>query len=398
MAVDPFLTTVGKILGDDGFVPWVEEAAFKFSMYNFVMAQRVNVMGDMTGWNVRKVSEYRRPKGAHKLEEGEPIPVSRLDRKRLAEIEPEEWGDKYLLTDRRISTDLEDVVADAATALGYSLGRKREQLLFQALIEAADIAGHNLQLSGSDYQLAQAVQLQAFYEGKSWGGDIYHVIHPYQQLDIMEELLDLEKSANPAFRNSMISSWTFGGFGGLNVAVSGMVPRNVTFRLVMAGAVQGNTFRLRFGLEDTASITVGASVAATLTAIENALNALDVAVENGWTFDATGTTYDDIEVTSNAYVDEEMQLEIGQDADANEFDNVTGGLVIQEVSATARAPFFQRNAVVYDRRSRLNAFRSFDPDTRTLKIGAYEVYGVGPWNARLASYIETDATSPVAVP
>lgn len=398
MAVDPFLTTVGRVLGDDGFIPWVEEAAFKYSMYAFTMAQRVLVMGDMTGWNVRKVSEYLRPKGAHKLQEGEPIPVSRLDRKRLAEIEPEEWGDKYLITDRRISTDLEDIVADSVQALGYSLGRKREQLLFQAVIEAAQIAGHNLNLGNSDYELGQAIQLQALYEGKAWNGDIFHVIHPYQQLDVMEQLLDLDNSANPAFRNSMISSWTFGGFGGLNVAVSGMVPRNVTFRLVMGSAVAGNTFKLRFGLEDTATITVGANIGATLTAIENALNALPGAVANSWVFDATGTLYNDIEITSNAYVDEEMQMEIGLDADSDEFVNVTGGLVIQEVKARARAPFFQRNSVVYDRRSRLNAFRSFDPDVRTLKVGAYEVYGVGPWNARYASYVETDASSPVAVP
>src|SRR5690606_37589600 len=116
------MTTVQQILSDHNLVPWIEERAFRFSMHRFVMAQRVQVFTDMTGWNVRKVSNYLRPKGAHLLEEGVEIPASRIERKRLAEIEPTEWGDRYPITNRRSSTDPEAVLSDTVEFLGYQMG------------------------------------------------------------------------------------------------------------------------------------------------------------------------------------------------------------------------------------------------------------------------------------
>lgn len=388
------MTTVQQILAEPSLVPWIEERAFRFSMHRFVMAQRVLTVGDMQGWNVRKVSNYLRPKGAHKLEEGVEIPASKVDRKRLAQIEPEEWGDRYPITNRRASTDPESILSDTVQFLGYSMGRKREQLLFQGALAAAEMSGLRMTASGN-YTLEMAVEMQTYFEANAFNGQLYHVIHPYQERDVKLELLKLSNPAVPEFRNQFIRQWSYGGFGGLNIAVSSMVPRKVTKRLVMTGATAGEQFRLRFGLEDTANITVGADVAATVAAIKAALEALEIVTENSATVTVTGADYADIEVVVDLFVDEEMQLELGRDADGNVVDQV--GITIQEVSAVARAPFLQPEAVIYDIRQRLAVYQEWKPAFRTLDIGGYEVYGVGPWNAERAAYIETDATSPFAV-
>lgn len=382
------MTTVQQILSDENLVPWIEERAFKFSMHRFVMAQRVQTFTDMTGWNVRKVSNYLRPKGAHRLEEGVEIPASKIERTRLAEIEPNEWGDRYPITNRRSTTDPEAVLSDTVQFLGYEMGRKREQLLFQGALAAAELSGLNLTDAG-DYTMDMAVELQTYFEANAYNGQLFHVIHPYQERDIKLELLKLSNTAVPEFRNRFIRQWSYGGFGGLNIAVSSMVPRKVTKRLVMSGASSGDQFTLKFGLEETEAITVGADEATTVASIKSALEALDVVTDNSYTVTVTGSDYADIEVLVAAFMDEEMQLGVGSTDEV--------GITVQEVSAVARAPFLQPQAVVYDVRQRLNVYQEWKPAFRTLDIGGYEVYGVGPWNAERAAYIETDATSPLAV-
>lgn len=393
------MTTVQQILSDQSLVPWIEERAFRFSMHRFVMAQRVQVFTDMTGWNVRKVSNYLRPKGAHLLEEGEEIPASRLERKRLAEIEPTEWGDRYPITNRRSSTDPEAVLSDTVEFLGYQMGRKREQLLFQAALEAAELSGLKFVVE-DEYTLDLPVELQTYFEANAFNGQIYHVIHPYQERAVKLELLNLSNPAVPEFRNRFIRQWSYGGFGGLNIAVSSMVPRKVKKRLVLTGAEVGDTFRLRFGLEDTDEIKIvedsgSPDVAQLVADIKSALEALD-SVGDATVTVTNDDGLDSILIEVDKYVDEEMQLTVGYE-DGSEAVDVSGVFRIEEVSGKARAPFLQPQAVVYDIRQRLTVYQEWKPAYRTLDIGGYEVYGVGPWNYERSAYIETEATSPFAV-
>lgn len=383
------MTSVQQILANPSLVPWVEEAAFKYSMQRFVMASRVLVKTDMSGWNTRKISELLRPTGAKALSEGVEIPASKMHRKRLAEIAPSEWGDMYPITDRRIDTDPESVLSDVVTALGYSLGLRREQELFRVVLANAEHAF----TYGTNYDIGHAIQAQTLFGGKNYDGEVFHVIHPYQELSIMSELLKMSNTAVPDFRNEFIRQWNFGGFGGLNIAVSNMTPRKVLSRLVFGSApVAAETFRLRFGLKDTANIAIGANVAATVTNIKTALDALGFGA-----FTVTGTNYNNVRVQSPVFVDEEMQLELGRDDEGDIVNNVTGSIVIQEVSAVARAPFFERSGVIYDIRKALNVYQEWFPRRRTLEIGAYETYGVGAWRDERLGFIETNATAPNAV-
>lgn len=385
------MTLVQQVLSDPSLVPWIEEQALNYAKHRFVMATRVLTKTDMQGWNDRKVSQVQRPGNASQLQEATDIPESKHFRKRLASIAPEEWGDLYQISDRRIDTDPENVLADVIEALGYSLGRRREQKFFSAAIGNANLT---LTAAGA-YTIDQAVQLQTEFESRAWSGQLYHVIHPFQELDVKVELLKLSNAAVPDFRNQFIRQWSYGGFGGLNIAVSSMVPRKVVSRIVFPGPpVAAETFRLRFGLVDTADIAIGANAAGTLTNILAALNALTPEMGT-WT--GSGATYTTLKVTSPAFVDQESQLTYGYDSDGDLVDNVTGGFRIEEVSATARAPFFQPQGIIHDVRKGLQVYQEWFNRKRVLEIGAYETYGIGAWEAERLAYIETDATSPLAV-
>src|SRR5690606_7540371 len=152
-------TTVVQILSGVDLVPHVEMGAYKFAMRRFAMAGRVLTLNDMRGWNVRKVSEYKKVRSAQQLDEATDIPTSQVARKRLAEVEPLEWGDRYPITDRRMNTDPEDVLRDTIEFLGYSLGVNKEQLL---MAEAVQTNPGILRLdeSGSNFDISFPIELQ----------------------------------------------------------------------------------------------------------------------------------------------------------------------------------------------------------------------------------------------
>lgn len=384
------ITTVQQILANPSLVPWIEERALAYAKQAFTMQSRVTVMTDLQGWVERKVSQNKRPGNARLLDEGVEIPSSQIARKRLASISPEEWGDRYPVTDRRMETDPEPVLADIVEALGYSMGRKREQKLMAVATGSA--VPRSLTISGN-YTLDVATQLQVWFEAQAYAGQLYHVIHPYQEQSVKLELLKLTNTGVQEFQNQFIRQWRFGGFGGLNISVSGMVPRKVLSRIVFGGSpVAGEVFRLRFGLVDTADIVVGAAAANTGANILAALNALGLG-----TFTGTFSNYNNMRIQSPVYVDEESQLQPGLNSSGDPVNNVTGSFIIQEVSAVARAPFFQPSAFILDVRKPLSIYQEWKPAFRTLDIGGTEVYGVGAWNVDRSAYIETNATSPLAV-
>jgi hypothetical protein len=393
-----FLTTVTQILSaQEDLIPWIEERAYRYSTYRYLLAERVLRFNDMQGWNTRKVSEYKRTPGVKELSEGVDIPTNKLVRKRLAELSPKEWGDLYPITNRRSSTDLESVLADTVSFLGDSLGLNREVQLFQTLLSAAASYGGSIGGSGVDYALSHAITLQSLFQANRFDGNIFHVIHPYQELVVMKDMVDLSKTAVPDFRNQFIRQWNFGGFGGLNIAVSALVPRKVVMRIKLAGTVSnGDTFKLSYGGETTGVITVNTTPATMVTNIQTALDAL-----TGFgTFSVSGAAIDDIEVTPPDFISgDEFQLRLAVDEDGDPI--ITGmtedEIDFEEVSATARAPFFERSAVALDTRQAVQGYTEWHPRARTLDIGATEVYATGAWRGERSFYVESKATSPIAV-
>jgi hypothetical protein len=397
--------SVGGILrAKENLIPFIAERAFLMTMFQFVMSGRVEQRGDMQGWNLRKVSEYNPGGRASQLSEATDIPTKNLDRKFLAQIEPEEWGDRYPISDRRVSTDGENIIADCIRYLGYSLGYEREQKLMSAVRTSA--GSNTLGNTSNAFSLDYLFQSQALFMKEGVTVPSFAAIHPYQLLDVQLEFNNLSLPAVTRFRDQaqmgFINNRTFTSYGNTNVAVAPLLPRTVTYKLDFSTA-DGGTFRLRVGGQTTGEIAYNANVATLSTNIETALNALDG--ESGW--NVTGSDQTDLTIVAPRPLSgpDELMVAYRPEDDSGEryYNDLTDGgvagdwLIISERSATADALFWAQDAVIYDRRSPLNTFMEEVNQGRTVEVSQYEVYGVGPWRGDRAILIQTDASAPNAV-
>lgn len=412
------LNAVTQVLGAGlDLIPHIEEGAFRYTMRNFAMPSRVTVYSDMSGFNVRKISEYIPTRRAQELAEDTAIPDHIINRVRKAEIEPKEVGDRYRISDRRSDTDLENIVSDTIMFLGYAIGAQKEADLIDTALNT--FAGGTL--SATDYSIDLAIQAQFEFKQQAWREQIYHVIHPFQAMKVMRELATFygtDAGVNMNFREQALRGFTVPAFDNLNIVVSEMLPRTVKHRVKIYGT--GGTFRLEIGtgqevgVNITAPITV-AGASATATNIANALNALTG--QSGWTCVDGGGGLTDLEVQAPIALDAESELRVAIDTSnptlpnyASDYDLVTGlsgnptdplgndiGVEVEEISATAKSLFFHRSALVYDIRQPVTAFQEMEHQGRTLEISAYEKYGVGGWRSERGMFISTNATSPLAV-
>ena len=78
-------------------------------------------------------------------------------------------------------------------------------------------------------------------------------------------------------------------------------------------------------------------------------------------------------------------------------DGVSMGVKLFEKSASAKSLVFYRDALVYDIRARPRAHFELVHQGRTAEYSAYSTYGVGKWSPELGMFIETTASSPLAV-
>jgi len=218
----------------------------------------------------------------------------------------------------------------------------------------------------------------------------------------MEELVKFsgaQASAALDYRNQAIRGWFVPGFDFMNIAISDWVPRKVTHQLVVDAT--GGTFRLEIGtkkvqgVDITADISWNATPATLASNIETALNALDG--QSGWS--VTGSSNDDLTVVAPVYLDAESELRVAVDLDGDEYNSLTGNGVLQinERTAVARAPVFQREAIIHDVREPLRAYSELVNQGRTLEISAYETFGVKLWREDRIMQIETLAESNFAV-
>lgn len=393
--------TVVDILSTHDLVPWVEEGALKFAMRNFSMGSRVLTFNDMKGFNVRKVSLYEKVRGAQPLQEATDIPLTKAVRARLAEISPSEWGDRYTVTDRRIDTDPENILADIIEFLGYSLGLKREQNLVNAALSG--FTGGTLGSSSTAYSVDLPIDAQFEFTHHAKRGQLYHVIHPFQARDVLKDLITYSGTAASAaldYRNEAIRGWRVPGFDGLNISVSDVLPRKIVHKLNIT-AEAGDTFRLEIGtgkvqgVNITADIAINATEATMITNIQNALNGLTG--QSGWV--ASGTDLVDMTITAPIYLDAESELRIATNPDTGETYNdfTSGDVVITERSASARSLLFMRDALVLDIRESIQGHQDVLNHGRTLELAAYEKYGAGVWRADYGMFIESDASSALAV-
>jgi hypothetical protein len=427
-------------------IPHIEEAAMKYVIYNSVMARRVTVKSEMSGWNVRKVSEYIRSRRAQTLAEDTAIPDTSLLRVRKALVEPYEVGDKYRVSDRRAETDLESIMTDVVTAIGEAV---RERVEVDLLTSAgSSFIGGEFGSASTDYSLGLMLQASALFRARARHGNIYHVVHPFQALTEMEKLIEYSNATQQAdltFRDRAASglmttdlrSFSMPTFGITDLSISEMLPRRVTYKIHVTG--DGGTFRLQLGnghdsatpKNITAAITVSTTAATMATNIQTALNALDMSdyYSGVGTWVVTGSDIADLTITPPAdfYIADSDALRVANKYDEDavlvsdlgtilmksaydlvanpdgtlvDKDGVSVGLgLFERAGATAKSLFFHPEALVWDVRKGMTSFFGL-PDEysgRTAEFSGYMVYGVGEWSPERGAFITTKAESPLAV-
>jgi hypothetical protein len=430
----PTLAQLSDVFGGGkDLIPHIEMGAIQYTMRQYAMAARVLTFTDMSGYNDRKISEYLKYRRAQNLQEATDIPKTSLARSRKAEIAPKEIGDRYPITNRRWSTDLEPVIRDSVRALGQGLGDRIETDLVNVGVTKFV---RNLGSSVTAYSLDLPINIQTEMKQEARNETLYHVIHPFQARDILKSLIVATGSTAGValnYRENAISTWTVPGFGGLEVVVDDFIPRRVINRCRIFGT--GGTFRLALfdgqvaGVNLTAAITVSATPATTVANIKAALEALtfndgESAVDGGYpvdngTWTVAGAANNDITITppANLFLDGDSELRVAVDysnptqwGEKSAYDLITGlsgapldvngaskGVDFQEKSASAKSLMFAREAIVYDVREGISAYFEEQNQGRTVEFSAHTTYGVGLWRPELGWTIETVATSALAV-
>lgn len=403
-------------------IPHIELGAIQYTMRKYAMAARVLMFNDMEGFNDRKISEYLKYRRAQDLAEATDIPKTALARSRKAEIAPKEVGDRYPITNRRWSTDLEPIIRDSIKALGRGIGDRIEADLMSAAVNGFV---RRLGSAATAYNLDLPINVQMIMKQEARGETLFHVVHPFQAMTILKDLKNVTGSTagvNMAYREKAVSTWTVPGFGGLEVVVDDFVPRRIINRIKVYGT--GGTFRLALydgqvaGVNLTSAITVSSTVATMAANIKAALEALTFTGNGTWTVGTTSLTNMQVTPPAGLFLDGDSELRVAVDYDnptqwgeKTAFDLVTGlsgaptdingaekGVVIEEVSASARSLMFAREALVYDVRHPIEAYFEEQNQGRTVEYSAHTIYGVGVWRPELGFTIETVATSPEAVP
>lgn len=407
--------------GGKDFIPHIELGALRWSQRKFVMLPRVTNLGDMTGWNVRKISEYLKFRSAQTLSEDTAIPDTTLARARKAEVSPKEIGDRYRISDRRASTDLEDILGDTIEALGTSIGEAKERDLIQTAYST--FIGGTLGSSAVDYSLDFPIDGQHEFTKLARSGLIYHVIHPFQARKILKDLVAFSGASAGApldFRNAAIRSWTVPGFDNLNIVIGDYVGRNIIHNLKVYGT--GGTFRLALfdgqsaGENLTAAITVSATPATMVANIKAALEALTFSGNGTWT--VTGAALTSIVITppTTLFLDADSELRVAVDyanptliGEKSAYDLVTGlsgapldidgaslGVVISEKSATAQGLLFMADSLVHDSRDSVRGSFELVNQGRTAEYAAYTTYGVAGWRRERGMLVQSKANSAFA--
>ena len=438
----PDITLEYLIANDSELLPHIEERALEVSHHQTVMLQNMLPLPPMSGWAERATSAYLNTDVAVELEEAEAIPVSSLYRHRLSSVKPREWGLAQEVTDRRISSDPENVIATVINSLGIGLRRRIEQNAFAAANSFIYKLG-----SGDALSLATLLALtsQANHVATA-PGNLLYVVHPYQVFHMLSDLITIGSSSNvtqenragflnlremPDITNAAIAIPNIG-----LLTISHNMPRRLSLRLKVHGTA--GTFRLQVGeghsivptsdRSTTTPYNITAEIAggAAATVIKTALDNLNQGI---WTVGGTNTgvgflvTYPtdlyihdlyqirvpvDLSTADNVTLDSPAPLTYIQ---KSSYDKVSGtspytvvpndiagvalGIEFDEVTATAKALAYKPRALAFDPRTPPKLTSETQLDERLLRYAYYQTFGIVAWDPRMGFTYEAEAQNPL---
>ncbi len=365
-------------------LPDIWEAALFYAQHAFVMPSLVRTFTDQTGMVPRKNTLYIETGIQDNLAETADLTAVAFDRNLRSTLTPKEIGKQFVITDRRVESDLEDVMADAALDIGYTMGKQLETDLLNRF---------------SSFELAQGApatpitttiltEARSLLEANAVPGPYTAVIHTYQYLNMFADFTALASPAPLDIRNQAVRNYFITQYADLRIVVSSLLARTVINEvqsITTAGSTAG-TFTLTFAGQTTAAIAFDASNAVIQTALLllSNLNSGDVVV--------TSASEPWIATFGGQYIGRnvpEMTIDGG---------GLTGGTpavsTTTQGSASSTAGVFGRDATALDMRRGLRIEPERDASQRWTELNATMIYAEGGWRPERGVQVLGDSTAP----
>lgn len=376
-------------------LPLIWEGALNYAQHSFVMPRLVTSFTDRTGFVDRKVSEYVETGVTDNVAETDDLTPTAYDRNLKSTLTVKEVGKQYLLTDRRVESDTEGVMVDAARDLGYAIGKKVEQDL---LGDFASFTGGIFGGEGVAFSMNHIFAARARLEAAAIPGPYLTVIHPAQYFDIYQSFTSLSNPAPLSIRDLVQNNYYVTRVADVDIVVSTLVPKtavqNEIQSVAITGTPTGGTFTLKLGDQETAAIAYNASAAAVLTAIEALPN---VGAGNTDTSGGAlpGTA---VAVTFNAALAGEdiPTMTLGVNALTGGTNPTVTVTVTQEGKNYARGAVFTRDALALDVRRGFRIEPERDASHRWWELNATMAYAHGLWRGERGVILKSDATIPLS--
>ena len=372
-------------------IPDIREGALMYAQYSFVAPRLVKTFTDQSGFTKRVNSIYRETGITDNLGELQDLTATEFDREALASLTPKEIGKQFVITDRRVETDLENVLGDAAIDIGYTVGKKVE---IDVMNEFKNLQGGKVGATGTDASMDNIYEARAVLEANAVPGPYVVVLHSYQWLPIFKSFVSLSNAAPLDIRNEAQRNYFITTVADMTFVVSPLVPYSSSTDEVqtatVSGTPTGGTFKLSYRGAITAAIAYNAAAAT----VQAALEALrTIGTGNVTVSGSAGGPYTITFVGALAGVNAVL-IQLADNS-------LTGGTspdvtIVQTTAGVgyATGAIFNRDAIALDLRRAMRIEPERDASLRSTELNTTMVYGVGQWRTEWGIQIQTKATAP----
>lgn len=198
-----------------------EGAVFTLRQEN-LLARTVTVFNDTSSMWDRKNTEYGQA-NPRQVAEGDDVNATKFERTLLSTLTPVTYADQFFLTDQRIRSDTQNVVADAAMEQGAAFAQQADEAI---AAHFGALTGGTIGSSGGTITWASLVKARALMHGLHIRGPYWCVLHPYQWMHLVNSAMvtGTEIKNAPQFNDAMVNNYfTSAALGGVTFVVSASV-------------------------------------------------------------------------------------------------------------------------------------------------------------------------------
>lgn len=378
------------LLTSASLVDYIRQRALWYATHQFVMSRLVTSFTDAKGFASRTTSGYSESGAPTEVAETDDLSPMSFTRAALETLVPKEVAKQFIITDRRIETDTENVLADAIADIGYTVGKYVEKDLLGLF---SNFTGGIYGSENTRMNLGTLYAARARLEHAGIPGPYVTVMDTYQYLDIFSDLTDLSKPAALGIREMAQQQYFVTQIADFYVVVSSLLPRtsvqNEKQSITITGTPTGGTYKLAFAEQATAALAYNANAAA----IQAALIALpNVGTGN---VEVTGTGPYVVEFKGTLAGENVPLMTLHTNA-------LTGGTtpsvtlaVTQEGKNYAQGGMFTRDALAIDLRRPMRIEPERDASMRWTELNTTMVYASGKWRPERGVILRSDASTPL---